>query len=52
MSSIYDRQFSANILVVGRTGCVKMTLLETLGLNNYFGDIIKTERISGIDIGK
>ena len=52
MSSIYDGQFSGNILVVGRTGCVKITLLEKLGLNNFFGDIIKTERISGIDIDK
>ena len=52
MSSIYDGQFYGNILVVGRTGCGKTTFLEKLGLNNFFGNIIKTERISGIDIEK
>ena len=52
MTSIYNRQFSGNILVVGRTGCGKTTFLEKLGLNKFFGDIIKTEWISGIDIDK
>ena len=52
MSSIYDGQFYGNILVVGRTGCSKTTFHEKLGLNNFFGDIIKTEWISGIDIDK
>ena len=52
MSSIYDVQFYGNILVVGRTGSGKTTFLEKLGLNNFFGDVIKTERISGIDIDK
>ena len=52
MSSIYDGQFYGSILVVGRTGCGKTTFLEKLGLNNLFGDIIKTEWISGIDIDK
>ena len=52
MSSIYGGQFYGNILVVGRTGCGKTTFLEKLGLNNFFGNIIKTEWISGIDIDK
>ena len=52
MSSIHDGQFYGNILVVGRTGCGKITFLEKLGLNNFFSNIIKTEWISGIDIGK
>ena len=52
MSSIYDGQFYGNILVLGRTGCGKTTFLEKLGLNNFFGNIIKTEWISGIDIDK
>ena len=30
----------------------KTTFLEKLGLNNFFGNIIKTEWISGIDIDK
>ena len=50
MTSTYDGQFCGNILVVGRTGCGKTTLFEKLGLNNFSGDIIKTEWISGIDI--
>ena len=50
MTSIYDGQFHGNILVVGRTGCSKTTFLEKLGLNHFFGNIIKTEWISGIDI--
>ena len=52
MTSIYNGQFSGNILVVGRTGCGKTTFLEKLGLNNFFGNIIKTEWISAIDIDK
>ena len=53
MTSIYDDgQFYENVLVVGRTGCGKTTFLEKLGVNNFFGKIIKTEWISGIDINK
>ena len=40
------------VLVVGHTGCGKTTFLEKLSLNNFFGNIIKTEWISGIDIDK
>ena len=36
MTSIYDGQFSGNILVVGRTDLRKTTFLEKLGLNNFF----------------
>ena len=39
-------------MVVGHTGCGKTIFLEKLGLNNFFGDILKTERISGIEIDK
>ena len=52
MSSIYDGQFYGDILVVGGTGCGKTTFLEKLGLNNFFGNILKTEWISGTDIDK
>ena len=52
MTSTYDEQCRGNTLVVGRTGCGKTTFLEKLGLNNIFGNIIKTEWISGIDIDK
>ena len=44
--------FMVKNLVLGRTGCVKTTFLEKLGLNNFFGNIIKTESISGIKIDK
>ena len=50
MTSIYNGQFSGNILLVGKTGCGKTTFLERLGLNNFFGKLVKTEWISGIDI--
>ena len=49
MTSTYNGQFRGNILIVGRTGCGKTTFL---GLNNFFGNIIKTEQISGIDIDR
>ena len=52
MTSIYNGQFYGNLLVVGRTGCGKTTFFEKLGLNNFFGDITKTEWINGIDIDK
>ena len=52
MTSIYNAEFYGNILVAGRTGCGKTTFFEKLGLNKFFGDIIKTEWISGIDIDK
>ena len=52
MASTYDGQFRGNILVVGRNGCGRKIFLEKLGLVNFFGNIIKTEWISGIDIDK
>ena len=52
MSSIYDGQFYGNIFVEGRTGCGKTTFLEKLGLNSFFGNMIKTKWVSGTDIGK
>ena len=52
MSSIYDGQFSRNVLVVGKTGCGKTTFLEKLGINKLFSNIVKTELIRGIDINK
>ena len=52
MTSIYNGQFSGNILVVGRTNCGKTTFIEKLGLNNFFGNITKTEWVSGKTIDK
>ena len=50
MTFIYDGQFRGNILVISRTGCGKTTFLEKLGIHNLFGNLVKTEWISGIDI--
>ena len=50
MTSIYNGQFCGNILVVGQTGCGKTTFLEKLGLNKFWGELVKTEWISGIDV--
>ena len=52
MTAIFDGQFVGNILVVGRTGCGKATFLVKLGINKFFGNLVKTEWISGIDIDK
>ena len=52
MSSIYDGQFSRNVLEVGKTGCGKTTFLEKLGINKFFGNIVKTEWLSRIEINK
>ena len=41
-----------NILIVGRTNCGKTMFIEKLGLNNFFGNIVKTEWVSGIAIDK
>ena len=52
MVSIYNGQFLGNVLVVGRTNCDKTTFIEKLGLNNFFGNIVKTEWVSGIAINQ
>ena len=52
MTSVYNGQFSGNILVVGRTGCGKTKFFGKLGLNKFSGDIFKTELICGIDTDK
>ena len=41
-----------DIFVVGRTNCSKTTFIEKLGSNNFFGNIAKTEWVSGIVIDK
>ena len=52
MNSIYNGIFTGNILVAGRTSCGKTTFLEKLAVNKFFGELVKTEWISGIDIDK
>ena len=48
--SIYDRQFRGNIPVVGKTGCRKTHFLQKLGLNKFFGNLVKTEWVTGVEI--
>ena len=48
--SIYDGRFRGNILVVGKTACGKTDFLQKLGLNNFFGKLVKTEWVTGIEI--
>ena len=52
MTSSYDGQFGRNIVEVGRTDCGITTFLEKLGINKFFGNLVITEWISGIDIDK
>ena len=40
------------MFVVGKTGFGKTKFLQKLGINNFFGKILKTEWISGIDINE
>ena len=42
-NSICNAQFKGNILVLGKTGCGKTYFAQKLGLNNFFGKIVKTE---------
>ena len=51
-NKIYDGQFTGNTLVVGKTGCGKTHFLQKLAVNNFFGKLIKTEWVSGLDINK
>ena len=52
MTSIYDGEFRGNTLEVGKTGCGKTKFLEKLGIHNLFGNLVKTEWISRMDIDK
>ena len=51
-NKIYDGQFRGNMLVVGKTGCRKSHFLQNLAVKKFFGKLIKTEWVSGIDINK
>ena len=44
----YKGQSRGNILVVGKTGCGKTYLLQKLALNKFFGELVKTELVTGI----
>ena len=44
----YDEKFEGNILVVGRTGCMKTIFAQNLGKNKMFRDIKEVFWISKI----
>ena len=48
--SIYDRRFCRNILVVGKTACGKTYFLQKLVLNKFFGKLVNTEWVTGIEL--
>ena len=48
--SIYNGRFRGNILVVGNTACGKTYFLQKLGLNKFFGKLIKIELVTSIEI--
>ena len=48
--SIYDREFGRNILVMGKTACVKTYFFQKLGLKIFFGKLVKTEWATGTEI--
>ena len=50
--SIHDGQFRSNVPLIGRTGCGKTYFLQKLGPHNFFGNIVKTEWVSGIEISE
>ena len=50
--SIYDEQFRGIILDVGKKGCGKTYFLQKLGLNKFFGRLVKTEWVTGVEIDK
>ena len=49
----YDATFSNNIVVVGQTGCRKISFVQILASNKLFGnDLVKVELLSKINLSK
>ena len=49
MSSIYNGQFSGNVIVVGKTGCGNTYFPQKLGLNKFYGKLVITEWVSSMN---
>ena len=52
MSYTYDGKFEGNILVVGRTGCGKTGFVQKPAVNNFLGELLKTEWVSYVKLDK
>ena len=48
--SIYDGQFSGNILAVGKKHAKKTYFLQNLELSKFFGQLVQAECVKGIEI--
>ena len=40
---LYNGQFYGNVLIAGRTGSSKTYFIQKLAVNNFFGNLVKTE---------
>ena len=49
---VYDDAFNGNVLVDGKSNCVKRTFLQKLGTNNFFCILLKIECISCIQLSR
>ena len=49
-NDIYDGQFRGNIFIVGKMRCGKTYFMQKLAINNFFGDIVKAEWVSSIEL--
>ena len=48
----YNGAFNGNILVTGKTNCGKTTSVQKLGINSFFGKLLKVKWISYIQVSK
>ena len=48
----FDQQFRGNVLIVGRTNCGKTYFFQMLAINDFWGDLKKTEWVSYIKLSK
>ena len=47
---IYNGKFAGKVLIGGRTQRGKTTFIQNLGINNFFGALIKVYWVSGIEL--
>ena len=49
-NNIFHGQFWGKIFIIGKTRCEKTYLMQKPAVNNFFGDILKAEWVSSIEI--